>query len=144
MKDPEPGDPRCPGCDGLGDPVGAATLDAQVPAAARATFRGAAFYWSAPSCRIGYFDAWGATIPVDQLTGPAWPKDPERPICPCFGVKAADVLADAREGRKERIKELSERSKGPDAHCVQRAPDGVCCMPRVLRLFREAFDARGG
>ena len=22
MKDPEPGDPRCPGCEGLGEPVG--------------------------------------------------------------------------------------------------------------------------
>lgn len=143
MKDPEPGDPRCPGCEGLGDPVGTATLDAHVPASMRATFRGSAFYCAAPSCRIGYFDAWGATVPADQLTGTAWPKDPEGPLCPCFGVKAADILADAREGRKDRVKDLVERSKGPDAHCVRQSPDGACCVPRVLRLFREAFDARG-
>lgn len=143
MKDPEPGDPRCPGCEGLGEPVGTVTLDAHVPAALRATFRGSAFYCTAPSCRIGYFDAWGATVPADKLSGPAWPKEPDGPICRCFGVKPADVVTDAREGRKDRVKDLVERSKGPEAQCARLAPDGACCIPRVLRLFRETFEARG-
>ena len=144
MKDPETGEPRCPGCGGLGDPVGAATLEAHVPAALRPPLGASAFYCAAPSCRTGYFNAWGASVPADRLTGSAWPKDPEGPICPCFGMNAEDVLSDAREGRKERVKELRERSMGPDARCAASAPDGLCCVARVLRLFREAFEARGG
>lgn len=142
MKDPEPGDPRCPVCDGLGDPVGSATLDAHVPAELRTALGGAAFYCGAPSCRTGYFNAWGAAVPADRIVAPAWPKDPDGPICPCFGMKSAEVVSDAREGRKERIKDLVERSKGPDARCAASASDGVCCVAKVLRLFRETFDAR--
>jgi Zinc binding domain len=142
MKDPEPGDPRCPGCGGLGEPVGPTTMDAHLAAAARAPLGASAFYCADASCRTAYFNAWGAAVPADQVTGPAWPKDPEAPICPCFGMKAADVLADAREGRKERVKALVEKSRGPEARCATSAPDGVCCVPKVMRLFREAFDAR--
>lgn len=142
MKDPEPGEPRCPGCGGLGDPVGPTTLDAHLPAAARAPLGGSAFYCAAPSCRNAYFNAWGAVASSDQVTGTAWPKDPEAPICPCFGVMSGDVLSDARDGRKDRVKALVERAKGPDARCVQRSPDGACCITRVLRLFRETFEAR--
>lgn len=141
MKDPEPGEPRCPGCGGLGDPVAPPTLDAHLSLAARPTFKGAAFYCAAPSCRTAYFDAWGAAATTDQVRGSAWPKDPDAPICSCFGMKAADVVADARDGRKDRVKELVERSKGPEARCAQKSPDGACCVPRVLRLFRESFDA---
>jgi hypothetical protein len=141
MKDPEPGEPRCPGCGGLGDPVAAPTLEAHLSPAVRTPLGGSAFYCAAPSCRTGYFNAWGAAAPADQLSGTAWPKDPEGPICPCFGLKAADVLADARDGRKDRMKDLVDRSRGPEARCVTSAPDGVCCVPKVLRLFRETFEA---
>src|SRR6185436_19237031 len=117
MKDPEPGEPRCPVCGGLGEPVGPATLDAHVSGAPRTALGGSAFYCAAPSCRTAYFSAWGAVVSADQLARAAWPKDPEAPVCACFGIKAADVISDAREGRKDRIKELVERSKGPDARC---------------------------
>ena len=122
--------------------MGPPTLDAHLPPAARAALGGSTFYCAASACRTAYFTAWGAAATVDLLTGSAWPKDPDGPICPCFGMKAADVVADAREGKKDRVKELVERSKAPDARCAQRSPDGACCVPRVLRLFRETFDAR--
>jgi hypothetical protein len=144
VKDPEPGEPRCPGCGGLGDPVGPPTLEDHLTAASRAPLGGSAFYCAAPSCRTAYFNAWGVSVAADQLTGSAWPKDPEAPICPCFGLKAADVLADARAGRKERVKALVERSRSPEARCLKSSPDGVCCVPRVLRLFRETLEALGG
>jgi len=81
-------------------------------------------------------------VPADRLASTAWPKDPEAPICPCFGITAAQVSEDARDGHKERVKELMERSKGPEARCAERCPDGRPCLPRVLRLFRESFEAR--
>jgi hypothetical protein len=142
VRDPEPGEPRCPGCGALGDAVGLPTLEAHLPPAARATLGAAACYCASPECRNAYFNAWGAVVPVDQLTGPAWPKDPNAPICPCFGLRAEDVVADAREGRKDRIKDLRDRSEGSEARCAERCPDGRSCLPRVLRLFRETFEAR--
>jgi hypothetical protein len=142
MRDPEPGEPRCPSCGALGEPVGARTLEAQIPAAARAALGAAAFYCENPACRIAYFTAWGASVPDGPLNSPAYPKNPEAPVCPCFGIPAGEVLADAREGRKDRMKDLVERSKGPEARCIERCPDGKSCMPRVMRLFREAFEAR--
>ncbi|MBI3858575.1 MAG: hypothetical protein HY293_23055 [Planctomycetes bacterium] len=142
VREPEPGEPRCPGCGAFGAPVGAATLETHLPAAARSTLAGAAYYCAAAGCKTAYFNAWGTAVSADQLSGPAWPKDPEAPICPCFGMKAADVIADASDGRKDRVKELVERSRGPEARCAQSCPDGASCVPAVLRLFRERFQAR--
>ena len=118
------------------------TLEAQLPSEARTPLGGAAFYCVNPACRTAYFNAWGAKVPADRLASPAYPKDPSRPICPCFGIAAEDVTADARDGRKERVRDLVERSKGPEARCAERCPDGRPCIPRVLRLFRETFEAR--
>jgi hypothetical protein len=142
VRDPEPGEPRCPGCGALGDAVGLPTLEAHLPAEARSTLSGAAFYCVNPDCRTAYYNAWGSGVPVEKLTSPAWPKDPDAPICPCFGLRAEDVAADARDGRKDRVKDLMDRSQGADAKCALRCPDGRSCLPRVLRLFRETFEAR--
>ena len=142
MKESEPAEPRCPGCAALGEPVGAKALEAHLPADAISTLGEKAFYCVNPECRIAYFDAWGASVPRDRMKGTAYPKDPEAPLCSCFDIMAASVIEDAREGRKERIKDLMERSSGPDARCVERSPDGQCCLPRALRLFREHFEAK--
>jgi len=120
--------------------VDAPTLEAQLPAEARAPLGTAAFYCVNPSCRTAYFNAWGAAVADDRLARPAWPKDPDGPICPCFGVRVEEVQADAREGKKERVRDLVERSKGPEARCRERCPDGRPCVPRVLRLFRETME----
>jgi len=142
IRDPEPGEPLCPGCKTPGDAVGPATLEAQLTPEGRAALGANAFYCVNPGCPTAYFTPWGAAVPAEKLSSTAYPKDPEGPICPCFGIKAADMIADAREGRKERVRELLERSKGAEARCTQRCPDGRPCIPRVLRLFREAFEAR--
>jgi CopZ-like zinc binding protein len=144
MREPDPKDPGCPECGATCEPVAPSTVDAHVPPSLRAPLTGTVFYCANPSCRTAYFNSWGASVPAGQVIGSAWPKDPEGPICPCFGVNADDVLADARDGRKDRVKELVDRSRGSEARCAQSSPDGACCVPRVLRLFRESFDARGG
>ena len=143
MREAEPEEPRCPVCTALGDPVGAATLEAHVSAADRAALGDRAYYCANSTCALAYFNGWGTTIPRERLIAPAYPKDPAAPICPCFGITAAEIRADAQTGRKDRVKELLERSRGPEARCAQRSPDGQCCMPRVYRLFKECFEARG-
>ena len=142
MKESEPGEPRCPACKGIGIPVGAPTLEAQLPAEFRAKLVGAACWCESAECRTAYFDAWGTAVGVDRLRSIPHPKDPEGPICFCFGLSAAQITADARDGRKERVKDLKERAEGPEARCTERCPDGRPCLPRVMRLFRESFEAR--
>jgi hypothetical protein len=142
MKESEPGDLRCPGCGGPGEEVGRPTLEAQLPPEALGPLKGAAYYCADPACAVAYFGGWGAAVPHVKLRSTAYPKNPEGPICPCFGVKASDVVADARDGRKDRVKSLLERARGPEARCAERSPDGRCCAPLVSRLFRESFEAR--
>jgi hypothetical protein len=74
--------------------------------------------------------------------GTSYPKDPEGPICPCFGLMVSDIVDDARVGSKDRIRNLATQAQGPKARCLEKCPDGATCVPRVLRLFRETFDAR--
>ena len=136
VREAEPGEPRCPGCGALGVAVGLPTLEARLPAEARALLGAAAFYCEAAACGVAYFNAWGTRVPAPPT---AWPKDPEGLVCPCFGVKAAEVEADARDGRKDRVKALLERARSPEARCVERRPDGLSCIPQVMRLFREGF-----
>ena len=139
IKEAEQADPRCPGCGALGEQVGPATLQAHLPADAVATLGDKALYCVNSECPTAYFNAWGAAVGRDRMTGTAYPKDPAAPICCCFGLTASDVITDARAGRKDRVKDLVERSKGPDASCVARCPDGQPCVTRVLQLFRENF-----
>ncbi|HXX94932.1 MAG TPA: hypothetical protein VEN81_15005 [Planctomycetota bacterium] len=142
IRDPEPGEPLCPGCGTPGDEVGRPTLEAQLSLEARTPLGGSAFYCVNPDCSTAYFNLWGARVPAAVLGSGAYPKDPDRPICPCFGITAAEVEEDARQGRKDRIRDLMERAGGPGARCVERSPDGRPCLPRVLRLFRESFEGR--
>ena len=144
VRDPEPGEPRCPACGGLGEAVNPATLEAQAPPEKRPALGHAAFWCGSADCALGYFTAWGASVPAAELKGKAWPKDPTAPICPCTGLTADDVIADAKAGRKERVKALLGTSTGPEARCAERCPDGLPCIPRVFRLFREHFDASAG
>jgi hypothetical protein len=137
MKESEPGEPVCPGCGTPGDPVGLPTLEAQAP---RGALEGPAFYCSGSSCAVAYFNPWGRTVSRTEIRSPAWPKELEAPICPCFGFTAARIVEEARGGRKELMRELREGAAGAQARCAQRSPDGRCCLERVERLFRESFD----
>ena len=142
IREQEQGEPRCPECKALGKSVGRPTLEAHLPPEKCPTWAESAFYCVNSGCPIAYFSDWGSSVPSDLLTRTAYPKDPAGPICPCFDITVDDVMKDAREGRKERVRELMERSQGPEARCTERSPEGLCCMPRVLRVFREAFQAR--
>jgi hypothetical protein len=139
VREPEPGEPSCPGCGGRGEPVGPRTLDALLSPEDRARLGATAFYCDRPACTTGYFNAWAATVPLARLKSAAYPKDPAAPICPCTGLRAEEVLADAREGRKDRVRALKDR---PESECALRCPDGRSCVARVFGLFRETYEAR--
>ncbi len=142
VREPEPGDPLCPGCGGAGRAVGLPTLEALLRAEDRAGLTGTAYYCDSASCATAYFTGLGAAVPAERLLASAHPKDPAGPICPCTGLTAADVAADAREGRKDRVKAIRDRAEAAPSECARRSPDGGSCVPRVFRLFRETLEAR--
>ena len=139
MKEGDAPDPRCPACTSPGEPVGIPTLDAQLSPEDRKAIGDRAYYCPSPACPTAYFSAWEATIPLARLKTRSWPKDPNAPLCPCFGLLAEDIVADARSGRKTRVQEIREEADAPDARCPKLCPDGRPCVPHVMRLFRENF-----
>ena len=141
IKEGEAPDPACPSCGTPGEPVGAATLEAQLPPEDRKALGDRAYYCGNPACPTGYFSAWDAAVPLERLKSRAWPKDPQAPICPCFGLRPADIIDDARAGKKSRVLEIREESDAPDSRCPRLSPDGRCCVAQVMRLFREHFTA---
>ena len=141
MKEGEAPEPRCPSCGSPGEAVGPATLEAQLSPEDRKALGDRAYYCAHPSCAAGYYSAWDAVIPLARLRSRAWPKDPSAPLCPCFGLRDADLIEDARSGRKNRVLEIREESDAPDPRCPRTAPDGRCCMPLAMRIFREHFVA---
>ena len=141
MKEGEAPEPACPSCGTPGEPVGPATLDAQLTPKDRKALPDRANYCATPSCRIGYFTGLGATVPVDRLRSRTWPKDPGAPLCPCFGLTSADIVEDAQAGKKTRIQEIREEADAPDARCPKLSPDGRSCAAAAMRLFRENFPA---
>jgi hypothetical protein len=142
MKESEPADPRCPECSALGEPVGLVTLKGHLEPEDCSSLGAKAFYCVNSGCHTAYFNAWGVSVPFERMTRTAYPKDPDAPICPCFGMTVAEVVEDARAGNRDRIRDLATRAQGPQAHCAENCPDGTTCLPRVLRLFRETFEAK--
>jgi hypothetical protein len=142
MKESEQPEPRCPECSALGEAVGLATLKGHLEAEDCSSLGDKAFYCVNSGCHVAYFTPWGVSVPFERMTRTSYPKDPEGPICPCFGMTVADVVEDARKGNRDRIRDLATRSQGPHSRCVENCPDGTTCLPRVLRLFRETFEAR--
>lgn len=135
---------RCPKCDSQGVLVGTETLDAFLPAAIRSSMSDSAYYCPTPHCEVVYFDEFERTILHEQIEKPIYPKDPEAPICGCFGLTRDDIEADLREGAPRRVKEIIAKSEGPEAHCASASASGECCVPEVKRYYLRRKEAGEG
>lgn len=132
--------PRCPGRDGCGQqgiPVLPDTLSALLPAASAALLASEAFYCPNPACRVAYFDAWGGLIKRDALGVRAWPKEPQGLVCACLGVSVAELVAEARAGKREAVLRIIAAARCADARCSVTMPDGRSCEREVRRLFQH-------
>lgn len=134
---------HCPRCGSLGIAVGMETLRAQLDEDALRPLADTAFYCPFPKCEVGYFDQFEQTIAADRILHPAFPKDPDAPMCNCFGFMAAEIDADVREDSPRRVRELLAKSKSPEAHCLTASPDGRCCMSEVQRYYMRARGLAG-
>jgi hypothetical protein len=96
-----------------------------------------AWFCSFAQCEVAYFDLFESAVAVDELEHSVYPKDPDAPICACFGFVMEDLEADVHEGAPTRIRELLAKSKSRDANCGALAADGQCCMREVQRLYMK-------
>jgi hypothetical protein len=142
IREPEQGIERCPACGALGQPVGAATLDSFIRLDVRDELGDSAFFCPSETCRVAYFDAFERQVDVDVLARPAYPKDPQAPICGCFGFTQGEIEDDVREGVATRTRALIERAKSSEAHCSKLAANGQSCIPNVQRCFMKRHAAR--
>jgi hypothetical protein len=134
---------HCPRCGSLGIAVGGETLRAHLDANALRPLAETAFYCPFPKCEVGYFDQFEQTVAADLIRNPAFPKDPQAPICNCFGFTIEEIEADLRDGSPKRVRELLTRSKSAEAHCQTASPDGRCCMAEVQRTYLRARGLSG-
>ena len=141
VREPDTTDVFCPRCGAAGISALRAAFDAHVPAESRRPLAASTYFCPTPTCPVAYFDAFEATVAIDALTQPVYPKDTTAPLCPCFGLTIDDVEADAAEPTPRRIRELLARSKTAAARCEELSPTGRSCIPDVQRCY---FKLRGG
>ena len=134
---------HCPRCGSVGDPVGSATLDAQLKAESREQLGESASFCPLPTCEIAYFDKFERSADVADLIRPVYPKDPAAPICPCFGLMCEEIEEEARAGSVVRVRAAIERAKSPEAHCSQRTATGRSCVAEIQRYYMKCR-AHGG
>jgi len=134
-------DVLCPRCGAAGVSVVRAAFEQHVPTEARRSLAASTYFCATPTCPVAYFDAFESVVPVEALAKPVYPKDPQAPLCSCFGLTLDDVEADITEGKPTRIRELLAKSKTPAARCEELSPTGHCCIADVQRCY---FKLRGG
>src|SRR5438132_10421286 len=99
-------DVLCPRCGAIGESALRAAFDTHVPPEARRPLAASVYFCPTPTCPVAYFDGFEATVPVEALVRPVYPKDPGAPLCSCFGLTIEDVEADIADGVPTRIRAL--------------------------------------
>jgi hypothetical protein len=127
----------CPQCGSLGHPVGRETVLAQLPPNADPPLAVTANFCPHPQCNVAYFDMFERSVPVSALKKPVYPKDPDAPICPCFGFTCAEIEQDIAEGVVTRTKGLIERTKSEPTQCESLSPTGRSCVAEVQRYYMQ-------
>ena len=135
------GELHCPACGSLGIAVLRETWLGHVKDGAAGSLAETAFFCPFAKCQVVYFDIFDRRVAIEQLRHGVYPKDPEAPICACFGMTLAEVQADAQSGVVDRVRELVAKAKSPEARCHTMSASGRSCVAEVQRAYMKA---RGG
>jgi hypothetical protein len=127
----------CPRCGSQGEQVGAAVLQRYLVDEQLGRLAGTVQFCPSPKCPVAYFDSFERFILAADLTRPAYPKDPDAPMCACFGVTRADVDQDVDEGAVTRTRAAVEKAKSPLAHCSELAANGRPCIAYLQKYFMQ-------
>jgi Zinc binding domain len=132
---------RCPRCGSPGSPVLPETLSAQVLPEALKHLSETAFFCPFARCSVVYFDLFERVVEEPSVRSPVYPKNPEAPLCACFGLTCDDVDEDLREGGVQRTRACVERAKTDEAQCTLRSPSGQSCITEVQRYYMQRLAA---
>lgn len=135
VKEPDHTGEYCPRCGAEGEPVTAATLAARLAPGDRTKLAAAANFCPTPTCEAAYFDGFERVILATELPTPVYPKDPDAPLCACFGLTRADIERDVAEGVVTRVRAAVERAKSPEARCEQHAANGRNCVAYAQKYY---------
>jgi hypothetical protein len=132
----------CPRCGTKGEVVGGETIRHHLPPGSSLRLAEPASFCPSPACAVVYFDGLERTIELKELAAPVYPKDPDAPLCACFGLTRDDVEEDIAEGVTTRVKAILERARSPEAHCAQAAANGRSCVAYVQKYYMHCLQAR--
>ena len=138
---------RCPKCGSPGTVVFQETLQAHLPLVALENLTDSAFFCAQPRCSVVYFDLFDRVVEEAAVKTPVYPKNPEAPLCACFGLTSEDVEQDIREGVVTRTRACVERASverarvgqtgALEARCAIASPSGQSCVAEVQRYYMK-------
>jgi hypothetical protein len=138
VREPEDtGQRHCPRCGSLAVLATVEAVREHLSAEALANISEIAWFCPFPRCEVAYFDPFERVATIEQLTQPVWPKDPDAPLCSCFGLTRDDIEQDIREGVVTRVRATVEKAKTPEARCHTLAADGHSCVGEVQRYYMK-------
>jgi len=137
VKEQDSTEGRCPKCGSPGTPVFQETLRAHLSSEALDHLTDSAFFCAQPRCSVVYFDLFDRVVEEGAVQTPVYPKNPEAPLCACFGLTCEDVDEDIREGVVTRTRACVERAKSADARCAIASPSGQSCVAEVQRYYMK-------
>jgi len=137
VREPDSTIDYCPYCGSKGEPVGGMTLKTHLSDEQRSRITDPAAFCPSPKCRVAYFDSFERVILAADLERPVYPKDPNAPMCACFGLTRADIEQDVQEGVVTRTKAALEKAKSPEARCSEMAANGQPCIAYVQKYYMQ-------
>ena len=139
VREPDPTADYCPRCGSKGEPVGAVTLRGHLSDEQLGRIAEAADFCPSPDCPVAYFDSFERTVLAAELPQPVYPKDPQAPICACFGLLREEVEQDVWDGETARVKAAIEKAKSAAAGCLRAAANGRSCIPYVQKYYMQCL-----
>jgi len=137
VREPDHTADYCPRCGSKGEPVGGTTLKTHLTDVQLGRITDPANFCPSPQCPVAYFDGFERVVLAADLQRPVYPKDPNAPICACFGLTRTEIEQDVREGVVTRIKAVLEKAKSPAARCTQLAANGRPCLASVQKYYMQ-------
>lgn len=137
VREPDQTADYCPRCGSKGEQVDRETIQAHLPGGETPPVTDPANFCPSPQCEVVYFDAFERVIVTGDLDRPVYPKDPDAPICACFGLTRRDIEADVREGVVTRVRAIIEKANSPEARCSQMAANGQPCVAYVQKYYMQ-------
>jgi hypothetical protein len=132
----------CPRCGSKGQQVGREVIQSYLPQGTTPQVTDPANFCPSPQCEVVYFDAFERVMLAGDLNRPVYPKDPDAPLCACFGLTRQDIEADVREGVVTRVKAIIEKAQSPEARCSRMAANGQPCVAYVQKYYLRCREAK--